>query len=79
MKCKTLVRELADYFDEEMDPALRAEIEEHLAKCQNCRVVVNTCKKTIEVFCNSEPAPLPEDTRHRLYQAIEKKLRHSCD
>ncbi len=77
MKCKSLISELADYFDEELDPALRAEIEEHLAKCKNCRVVVNTCKKTIEVFCNSEPAPLPPDTRERLYQALEKKIRHA--
>ena len=75
MKCKALINELEVYFDEDIDPALRAEIEEHIAKCKNCRVVVNTCKKTIEFFCNSDPAPLPEDTRHRLYQAIEKKLR----
>ncbi|MFZ3201223.1 MAG: zf-HC2 domain-containing protein [Candidatus Acidiferrales bacterium] len=77
MKCKALISELADYFDEGIDPALRAEIEEHLAKCTNCRVVVNTCKKTIEIFCNSEPTPLPTDTRERLYQALEKKLRHA--
>ena len=58
-----------------LDPALRAEIEEHLAKCKNCRVVVNTTKKTIEIFCNSEPVPLPVDTRERLHVALEKRLR----
>ncbi len=77
MKCKSLIKELADYFDEGIDPALRIEIEEHLAKCENCRLVVNTCKKTIEIFCNSEPAPVPTDTRERLYQALEKKLRQA--
>jgi predicted anti-sigma-YlaC factor YlaD len=77
VKCKSLIKELADYFDEGIDPALRIEIEEHLAKCENCRLVVNTCKKTIEIFCNSEPAPVPTDTRERLYQALEKKLRQA--
>ena len=58
-----------------LDPALRAEIEEHLAKCKNCRVVVDTTKKTIEIFCNSEPVPLPTETRQRLHVALEKRLR----
>lgn len=75
MKCKGLLSELADYLDEMLDPALRAEIEEHLAKCKDCRVVVNTTKKTIEIFCNSEPVPLPVDTRERLHVALEKRLR----
>ena len=75
MKCKGLLSELADYLDEMLDPALRAEIEEHLAKCKNCRVVVNTTKKTIEIFCNSEPMPLPGDTSQRLHLALEKRLR----
>jgi hypothetical protein len=38
-------------------------------------VVVDTCRKTIEIFCNSEPVPLTEDCRQRLHNALEKKLR----
>ena len=79
MKCKTLISELADYLDEALDPALRALIEEHLMKCKNCRVIVDTTKHTIEIFCNSEPAPLPLDTRQRLHEALEKRLRRSAD
>ena len=63
VKCKDIISELADYLDEALDPILRASIEEHLGKCKDCRVVVDTTKQTIEIFCNSEPAPLPADTR----------------
>ena len=77
MNCKNLVVELENYLDEELDPALRASIEEHLMKCKKCRVIVNTTKKTIEIYCNSEPAPLPEDTRLRLHQALSKRLRRA--
>lgn len=77
MKCKEIITELADYLDEELDPALRATIELHLAKCKDCRVVVDTCKKTIQIYCNSEPAPLPLDTSERLRQALEKRLRRA--
>jgi hypothetical protein len=37
---------------------------------------VDTTKKTVQIFCNSEPAPLPEDTRQRLRDALFKNLGH---
>lgn len=74
MKCKTIIVELASYLDEDLDPGLRAEIEQHLDKCKDCRLIVDTTKKTIQIFCNSEPAPLPEDTRQRLHEALQKRL-----
>ena len=77
MKCKEIITELADYLDEDLDPVLRASIEQHLAKCKDCRIVVDTCKKTIQIYCNSEPAPLPLDTRERLRLALEKRLRRA--
>jgi predicted anti-sigma-YlaC factor YlaD len=77
VKCKEIITELADYLDEDLDPVLRASIEQHLAKCKDCRVVVDTCKKTIQIYCNSEPAPLPLDTRERLRLALEKRLRRA--
>ncbi len=75
MKCKDVVKELADYLDEALDPTLRMSIEEHLGNCKDCRVVVDTTKQTIDIFCNSEPAPLSEPTRERLHQALIKRLR----
>ena len=74
MNCKTLVVELEDYLEEALDSELRATIEVHLAKCKNCKLIVDTTKKTIQIYCNSEPAPLSEDTRHRLHDALVKKL-----
>jgi predicted anti-sigma-YlaC factor YlaD len=75
VKCKTIITELADYLDEALDPLLRTQIEEHLGKCKDCKIVVDTCKQTIEIFCNSEPAPLPPTTRTRLHEALVKRLR----
>lgn len=77
MNCKTLVVELESYLDKELDPTLRASLEEHLLKCKKCRLIVDTTKKTIEIYCNSEPAPLPQDTRNRLHQALAKRLRRA--
>ena len=77
MNCQGLIAELTEYLDGDLGSDVRVELEQHLAKCENCRIVVNTTRKTIEIFCNSEPAPLPEDVRERLHDALVKRLEHN--
>jgi predicted anti-sigma-YlaC factor YlaD len=72
---RSIVRELSNYLDEALDSTLKASIEKHLEHCEDCKVVVDTTKQTIQIYCNSEPAPLPEDTRQRLRDALKKRLR----
>lgn len=74
MKCKNIIEEISSYLDGMIDPALRAELEEHLAKCKRCRLVVDTCKKTIQIFCNSDPVPLPDTTKSKLHSALMQHL-----
>ena len=75
MDCRQLILELSNYLDGEMDASLQAELEEHLKKCPDCRMVVNTTKKTIDIFCQCAPAPLPENVRSRLHRALEQHLK----
>ena len=74
MKCNNIIEELSSYLDDALDPALRADLEVHLQKCKRCRLVVDTCKKTINIYCNSDPVPLPAETRSRLHDALKQKL-----
>jgi predicted anti-sigma-YlaC factor YlaD len=76
VKCKDIVKELADYLDEDLDASLRDSIEAHLGKCKDCRLVVDTTKQTIQIYCNSEPAPLPAETKVKLHDALAKRLHH---
>jgi predicted anti-sigma-YlaC factor YlaD len=78
VNCRTIVVELENYLDQELDATLRAEIEQHLGKCKKCRLIVDTTRKTIQIYCNSEPAPLPEDAHQRLHDALMKKLRRDA-
>lgn len=75
MNCRTVVKELSSYLEEALDSTLKDSIEKHLEHCDDCRVVVDTTKQTINIYCNSEPAPLPEDTRLRLREALMKHMR----
>ncbi len=75
MNCRGVIQEISDYLDDELDAGARAELERHLGRCEDCRIVVDTTKKTIQIFCNSEPVPLPCDIRKRLHEALERHLR----
>jgi predicted anti-sigma-YlaC factor YlaD len=75
VNCRSIVKELSNYLDEALDTTLKDSIEMHLEHCDDCRVVVDTTKKTIQIYCNSEPAPLPEDTKMRLREALLQRLR----
>ncbi len=74
MKCKDVIQEISNYLDGIADPGLLAEIEKHLAHCEDCSLIVDTTRKTISLYCNSEPAPLDSDVRERLQKALEAKL-----
>ena len=74
MNCRSVLRELSNYLDSELDSAAREELERHLGHCEDCRLVVDTTRKTIQIFCNSEPVALPGDIRSRLHAALERRL-----
>ena len=74
MNCGEVIRVLNEYLDGELDAGLLADLKEHLRKCDDCRVVVDTTRKTIELYCNCEPLPLPSDVRQRLDAALARKL-----
>jgi len=75
VNCKKVILELTSYLDGVLDSNMRADLEQHLSKCTDCRLVVDTTRKTIQIFCNSEPVPLPEDVRKRLHTALLERFR----
>jgi anti-sigma factor RsiW len=72
--CKEVLRRLCDYLDGNLDPRLVAELSRHLDHCEDCNIVVDTTRKTIEVYCKSEPMALPDDVKERLDRALYEKL-----
>ena len=73
MKCKDFLNELTDYLDGKSDENLRMELDEHLHWCHECHVVMDTTKKTIEIYRDSQLYELPDDLRNRLRSAIVAK------
>jgi anti-sigma factor (TIGR02949 family) len=70
--CKDTIQNLNAFIDGELDAILCEEIEEHLQDCPNCQVVVNTLKKTIQIYqSDSRITQLPKDVRERLYACFD--------
>ena len=70
-ECKKLLGSLSDYVDGEINGDLCLEIERHISGCQNCRIVVDTLRKTISLYHTvSESADVPAEVRERLYRTL---------
>lgn len=74
MRCDELISKLSDYLDGELDSALAEPLIRHLEHCEDCRLVVDTTRKTIQICCGTEPTPLPPDVRKRLDRIFEEKF-----
>jgi anti-sigma factor (TIGR02949 family) len=69
--CANLLGSLSEYIDGALSPELCQEIEKHLAGCEDCRVVLNTTRRTIDlVQAPIERNDLPEDVRERLFKRL---------
>jgi hypothetical protein len=77
VKCNDFLKEMTDYLEGTADVAVKLELEEHLHWCHDCEVVMNTTKKTIEIYRDNQIYELPENLRVKLHQAILAKCRHS--
>lgn len=66
--CSDLLSSLGEYVDGTLSPDLCSIIDHHMKDCPRCRVVVNTLKKTIELYQETDEDPsLPPEVRERLY------------
>lgn len=70
--CKAMLSQLCNYIDGELAPHLCAQIEQHLENCDDCRVLVDTTRKTISLFRRHNQVELPSGVRERLWQALEE-------
>ena len=74
LTCKDFLQDLSDYLDETCSQDLRKELEKHVSECPNCWVVVDTTKRTIQVYKGMEPQPIPDNVKSRLMAALQRKM-----
>lgn len=69
--CRHMLEDLSDYLDGEASAELCAEIEQHMLGCEDCRIVVDTLRKTVLLYRDLPPPSMPQNARRRLFQALD--------
>ncbi len=73
MTCTDFLSQLTDYFDGTVSPELIEEVRQHVCECHHCEIVLDTTRRTIEIYQNNEVYELPESLRIRMHDAIMMK------
>ena len=53
--CETVLEQLSEFIDQETRDELCEQIQEHLTRCEDCQVKVDTVKRTILLYQSGEP------------------------
>ncbi len=70
-ECRKLLGTLSEYVDGELSEELCSVLEKHMEDCENCRIVVDTLRKTVYLYQKSaEIENIPADIRQRLYKSL---------
>jgi predicted anti-sigma-YlaC factor YlaD len=75
--CGEVREKLSDYIDQETLDEICREIEAHLAHCDDCRVEVDTVKKTIMLYQKGSSVEVPIRATAKLSAALAREYRLS--
>lgn len=71
MNCDEIFESLSEFVDEELSAKACNEINKHLEGCKNCRIVVNTLRKTVTLYQTMPKKEMPGEVRLRLHRVID--------
>lgn len=71
MTCEQLVAYLSDYIDHELNDDLTRDASEHLATCQNCRIVLHSTRGVIELGREHGQRAIPAAERAALFTRLQ--------
>lgn len=69
--CKQLKSQLSGFIDGDLDDAICQEIQKHLENCENCKIVVDTLKKTVTLYRESPAETVPPAAHDRLIKVLD--------
>lgn len=69
--CRAFVSRIVDYVDGALDVSLRSECDHHLQQCSRCRVLLDTTRKTVQLYHDAFVAEVPPEVERRVLLAIE--------
>ena len=71
--CTELITMLSDYIDGELDKDLCKDLEAHLNGCNNCKLMFNSMKMTVQLCRDGSCEDLPQDLQDRFQAKLRER------
>ena len=74
LHCKDVWREVSNYLENDLDPALRREIELHLETCKHCAALVDSTHNVLVLIADERTFRLPVGFHERLKERLREEI-----
>ena len=74
LDCKHIWRELSNYIDGDIPPAVRRDVEAHVAQCRHCAALLDSTHNIIVLIADERRMELPLGFSKRLRVRLEREL-----
>ena len=74
LKCEDVWREISNYIDEPVEPALRQDIARHLVGCKRCSAVYDGTRNIIQIYGDERMFSLPAEFAPALRKRLSARL-----
>ncbi len=74
VKCEDVWREISNYLEEDLDPALKLAMEEHFAQCAHCLSVRDGMRNVVELYGDKAMFHLPAGFHPRLRERLADQV-----
>jgi hypothetical protein len=74
LKCEDVWREISNYFEGDLDPALKLALEEHVVQCRHCQSVRDGMRNVIGLYGDKTMLTLPTGFYSRLHDRLAERI-----
>ena len=74
VSCEEVWREISNYLDGEVDPTVRAAMEEHLRGCKHCTAVLDGTRNVVQLYGDERMFEVPLGYSQRLHRRLQSVM-----
>jgi len=74
VSCEEVWREISNYLEGEVNPSLRAAMEEHFRACKHCTAVLDGTRNVIQLYGDERMVEVPLGFSYRLHRRLEESV-----
>ena len=77
LHCKNVWETISEYIDQRLEPAMLADVENHLENCEVCSAILDSTRNVLVLTADNRTFELPVGFSERLHRKLETAMRES--